>query len=115
VDTDLGNLLVAYGTRPTVKLTVFGLVTSVPSESEEGFDPLSEYPEEDADGSNLGGEVQDEDAETDEQRAADYERVFRQMFRSMEGFELFSRPTRYPRITVFPIAIYRRVPVEGPT
>ena len=60
-------------------------------------------------------EVQEEDAETDEQRAADYEKVFRRMFRSMETFDLFSRPTRYPRITVFPIAIYRRVPVEDPS
>ena len=45
VDADLANLLVAYGTRPTVKLTVFGLVTSVPGESGEEFDPLSEYPD----------------------------------------------------------------------
>jgi hypothetical protein len=114
VDADLANLLVAYGTRPTVKLTVFGLVTSVPSDSGEGFDPLSEYPEDDA-GGQEAAEIQEEDAETEEQRAADYERVFRMMFRSMEGFELFSRPTRYPRITVFPIAIYRRVPVEVPS
>jgi hypothetical protein len=113
VDADLANLLVAYGTRPTVKLTVFGLVTSVPSESGEGFDPLSEYPEDAADG-EATTEFQEEDAETEEQKAADYERVFRMMFRSMEGFELFSRPTRYPRITIFPIAIYRRVPVDGP-
>ena len=60
-------------------------------------------------------ETNEEDAESEEEKAADYERVFRMMFRSMEGFELFSRPTRYPRITVFPIAIYRRVIVEAPT
>jgi hypothetical protein len=108
VDTDLGNLLVAYGARPTVKLTVFGLVTSVPAPSGPPFDPMSEYPD-------SADDDRQEDEESDEERAAGFERVFRGMFGAMEGMEQFARPTRYPRITVFPIAIYRRVPIAMST
>jgi hypothetical protein len=107
VDTDLGNLLVAYGARPTVKLTVFGLVTSVPAASGPPFDPMSEYPDSDDDDRR--------EEESDEERAAGFERVFRGIFGAMDGMEQFARPTRYPRITIFPIAIYRRVPVAMPT
>ena len=107
VDSDLGNLLLAYGSRPTIKLTVFGLVTSVPSESGPQFDPMSEYPDSDS--------APGPEPETDAERAADFERVFRTMFGAMDGMEQFATPTRYPRITIFPIAIYRRVPVSMPT
>jgi hypothetical protein len=43
VDADLGNLLFAYGTRPNVKLSVFGLVTSVPAKAGHEFNPLAEF------------------------------------------------------------------------
>jgi hypothetical protein len=120
VDADLGNLLLAYGTRPTVKLTVLGLVTSVPAESGHPFDPMGEYPPEaeamaeaaEEAGTDIGSES---DGETDAERVASFERAFRKLFRAFEGMEQFGRATRYPRVTIYPIAIYRRVPVDAST
>ena len=90
-----------------MKLTVFGLVTSVPGPSGLPFDPMAEY-------SEFTGDDREEEEKTDEERAAGFEMVFRGMFGAMDGMEQFARPTRYPRITVFPIAIYRRVPIAPP-
>ncbi|MFN8225067.1 MAG: hypothetical protein U0R50_17680 [Gaiellales bacterium] len=101
VDSDIENLLLVYGTRPNVKLTVFGLVTSVPNEIGTRFDPMVEYPD-------------DDDNEENDDTPADFERVFRGMFGGMEGIGEFATPNRYPRITIFPIAIYRRVAVSDP-
>jgi hypothetical protein len=99
VDADLGNLLFAYGPRPNVKLTVFGLVTSVPPEGDDDFDPLAEF---------AGLE------EVEGNEALVFEKSFRGVFEGMEGMERFSRFSRYPNVTVYPLAVYRRVPVSEP-
>jgi hypothetical protein len=96
VDADLGNLLFAYGTRPNVTLTVTSLITSLPSEGGETFDPMAEF-EEAAEGA-LG-------------EAVEFEKAFRGLFGGMEGLEALSRFSRYPNVTIYPLAMYRRVEI----
>jgi hypothetical protein len=99
VDADLGNLLFAYGTRPNVMLTVFGLVTSLPGPDEGSFDPMAEFE------TDSEGDVPDEVA---------FERAFRGLFEGVGGFESLGRFSRYPNATLYPLAVYRRVPVSQP-
>ncbi len=91
VDSDLENVTFAYGTRPNVRLTVLGMITSIPSKDNGVFDPMANLEE------NSGG---DEDQ---------FEVSFRRMFRAFEAFERFVRFSHYPNVTVYPIAIYQRL------
>lgn len=88
VETDIENIIFSFGSRPNLKLTIFGMITSLPSENEQLFDPLE--------GSN---------DETDESIV--FENAFRGVFRGFEGFEQFVRYSSFPRITTTPLAIYR--------
>jgi hypothetical protein len=97
VDADLEHVLYGYGNRPNVPLAVFGLVTSLPATSGPGFDPMREF-ETDVE---LPGPVV-------------FEKAFRAMFGAMEGIEAFVRYSRYPNVTVHPIAVYRSFPVNEP-
>ena len=90
VDQDPEHLLYGYGNKPNVDLTVFGLITSIPSADDERFDPMTEF----ADESKLDDKVV-------------FERAFRGIFGAMDDIEAFVRYSRYPNITVHPIAIYR--------
>jgi hypothetical protein len=90
VDSDLEHLLYGYGNRPNVPLAVFGLITSLPPESDAAFDPMKEFKE----GSALS------------EKAA-FEKGFRGVFVGMEGLEAMMRYSRYPNVTVHPIAVYR--------
>ena len=92
VENDLDHVLQAYGDRPNVKLTVLGLVTSLPEMGREPFDPMTEFQE--------GNELSDE---------ASFESGFRGVFRGMEGFYRFVRYSRYPNVTVYPLAVYRTI------
>jgi hypothetical protein len=91
IDSDLENVTFAYGIRPNVRLTVLGMVTSIPKENDELFDPLSAAAE------NSNG---DEDQ---------FETSFRGIFKAFEGFERFVRFSHYPNITIYPIAVYQRL------
>ncbi|ADB15369.1 hypothetical protein Psta_0683 [Pirellula staleyi DSM 6068] len=97
VDQDPEHLLYGYGNRPNVPLTVFGLLTSIPDLSTEtAFDPMAEFQE-----------SADESAEQ-----VAFERGFRAIFSAMDNLEAFMRYSRYPNVTVHPIAVYRSfVPV----
>jgi hypothetical protein len=99
VDADLGNLLFAYGTRPNVRLTVFGLVTAAPRPEGHAFDPMSEFA--------------DIPEGHEEEELKGFERGFRELFAALEGMEAFGRFSRYPTVTVYPLAVYRRVPISG--
>ena len=129
VDADLGNLLFAYGVRPNIPLTLFGLVSSRPSAGGDTFDPLAEF-DESAPTETVASETEPDDAELDESAptqtvAADtqpdgqgvpddpvaFERGFRGVFRGLEAMEGLMRFSRYPNLTVYPIAVYRRVAV----
>ena len=90
VDQDPEHLLYGYGNRPNVPLTVFGLITSMPPREDNLFDPMTEFEDE----SKLDDKVV-------------FEKAFRAIFGAMDGIEDFVRYSRYPNITVHPLAIYR--------
>ncbi len=90
-DAEFGSLHFTYGSFPTEDLTMVGVVTSVPDEGGETFRPLAEF-------------------EKDE--LADYESIesaFRGMFRGFDGIERMVRTSRFPRILVQPLTVYRGV------
>lgn len=88
VETDIENIIFSFGSRPNLKLTIFGMITSLPSEDQELFDPLNR-----------------KDDDTEDSIA--FENAFRGVFRGFEGFEQFVRYSSFPRITTTPLAIYR--------
>jgi hypothetical protein len=90
VDSDLEHLLYGYGNRPNVPLAVFGLITSLPPKESTAFNPMQEF----ADDPELG-------------KSAAFEQGFRGVFAGMEGMEAIVRFSRYPNVTVHPIAVYR--------
>ena len=90
VDADLEHLLYGYGNRPNVPLAVFGLITSLPHEDEPVFDPMKEF----AMRVDLSGREE-------------FEKGFRGLFDAIEKLESFMRYSRYPNVTVHPIAVYR--------
>jgi len=96
VDADLEHLLYGYGNRPNVPLAVFGLITSLPSEHGDSFDPMREF---------------EEDPTLSER--ASFEKGFRRVFGGMEGMEALVRYSRYPNVTVHPIAVYRSFEVDS--
>jgi len=68
-DSDSNSLHFTYGSMPTEKLTVLGIVTSVPTEGHDEFEPLAEF---------------------DKPELKDYETIekaFRAMFRGFDGIE----------------------------
>lgn len=90
-DAEFGALHFTYGSFPTEDLTMVGVVTSVPSEVGETFKPLAEFEKADL---------------------ADYEsveRAFRGVFRGFDGMEQMVRTSRFPRILVQPLTVYRGV------
>lgn len=104
IDQDLQHLLYGYGHRPNVPLTVTGLITSMPPIGGYDFDPLAEF-------ENI---VQKSDAEeSNEEKQKAFERAFRAVFAAMEGIEDFVRYSRYPNVTVHPIAVYRDLRYES--
>jgi hypothetical protein len=71
-------------------LAVFGLITSLPPEGDLPFDPMTEFTQ---------------SAELSPQEI--FENAFRGVFIGMEGLESFFRYSRYPNVTIHPIAVYR--------
>ncbi len=90
VDSDLEHLLYGYSNRPNVALTVFGLITSIPSQTKSSFDPMKEF--------ETAPEISESMA---------LERGFRGAFIGLEAMEGLVRYSRYPNVTVHPIAVYR--------
>jgi hypothetical protein len=91
VDQDLEHILYGYSNRPTVPLAVFGLITAIPMEGIDPFDPLKEF------------ETVTPTADT-----VVFEKAFRAIFGAMDGIEAFVRYSRYPNISVHPIAVFRQ-------
>jgi hypothetical protein len=96
VDSDLEHLLYGYGNRPNVTLAVFGLITSLPVAGDPRFDPMSEF--------NERADLSPEES---------FEVGFRGVFKGMEGMEAFVRYSRYPNVTIHPIAVYRSFPMRA--
>lgn len=79
-----------YGSFPTEEFTILGIVTSVPADEEESFNPLEEFAKDEL-----------EDFES-------VERAFRGVFRGFDGLEAMVRTCRYPRVLVYPVLVYRQ-------
>lgn len=78
-----------YGSFPTEQLTMIGIISSVPEDSEETFDPLAEFGKEELTSQEI------------------IESAFRGVFRGFDGLEAMVRTIRYPRVLVHPILVYR--------
>jgi hypothetical protein len=94
LDGDFDNFIFAYGTRPTIKLTILGLISSFPDKESPPFDPMAEF--------NTESEHQMPDEIA-------FGKGFRSLFTAFEGFNKFTRYSRYPNVTVYPLAVYRTI------
>ncbi|WP_354503585.1 hypothetical protein [Lysobacter sp. OAE881] len=90
-DTDAGSFHFTYGSVPTEPLSMIGVITSVPTELVDTFNPLAEF----ADGESGSAET--------------VENGFRGLFRGFDGFEQMIRTCRFPRVLVQPLIVYRSV------
>ncbi len=97
VNSDFENIIYTYGSRPNIKLSILGIITSCPQKEDIRIDLKDEY---------LGF---DESELTEE---AAFEKAFRGVFSSFEGFEKFFFAPSFPKISVSPIAIYREVKIN---
>lgn len=93
VDDNIDSLIRAYGRRPNVKLTIFGLVTSIPEKEEDIF------------WRNLA----DQEAKNPNSDSPTIENAFFSMSNALENIDKMLRFTRYPNVTVYPLAIYRSI------
>jgi hypothetical protein len=91
VDQDPEHLLYGYGNRPNVQLSVFGLLTSIPPRTATLFDPMAEF----------------SNPEEEQNEQIGFERAFRGLFGALDGMEALMRYSRYPNVTMHPIAVYR--------
>ena len=93
VDKDSDNVLFHYGSQPDVKLTVFGLITSVPNSNNN---------------SNLSKKTRSSDDAT--KRVSS---VFDQLFDAIAPLEEYGQVAYYPSIIVYPLAVYRTIAKQG--
>lgn len=96
VDGSFDNVIYNYGSRPNIKLTIFGIMTSCPQIIDERVHPADEF------------KYQDETGLSVEKV---YDKVFRGVFNSIEGLEKFFN-VYHPKISVSPIGIYREIVFE---
>lgn len=93
VDSDSDNVLFHYGSQPKVKLTVFGLVTSIP------IKPNDETPPDSPDESDPNQLKEKSDIER-------FEQVFNNVFDATTQIEKFGLFAYYPRVIAYPLAVY---------
>ncbi|POY39647.1 hypothetical protein C3L50_10835 [Flavobacterium alvei] len=96
VDGSFDNVIYNYGSRPNIKLTVFGIITSCPQIFDERVHPADEFKYQD---------------ETELSVEKVYDKVFRGVFNAIEGLEKFFN-VYHPKISVSPIGIYREIIIE---
>ena len=97
VDSDWEHVVFAYGSEPNVKLTIFGLVTSIPRPTLKNVNPFEN--------DSLSQSADD---------ITKLARVFTDAFASIAPFEQIGQITRYPSVTVYPIAVYRGIQETDP-
>ena len=97
VDSNFESIIYTYGTRPNIKLSVFGVVTSCPRKEDQRVDPNDEF-------------LIYDDSELDETKG--FDKAFRNVFTSFEAFEKFFFVPSFPKLAISPIAIYREVKYE---
>jgi hypothetical protein len=94
IDGDFESIIYTYGSRPNIKLTVFGVITSCPPKEENRVNPNDEF-------------ILYNDSELTAEQI--FDKAFRNVFSSFEAFEKFFFVPTYPKIAVTPIAIYREI------
>jgi hypothetical protein len=95
LDDNTESLHYLFGSKPTIKVTMLGVITSIPQKDGDSFEPMKEFEE--------------TDLEEDGNESQSVESGFRGVFRGFDGLEEMIRTCRYPRIMVQPIAIYRAI------
>lgn len=90
-DTNSSSFHFAYGSVPTERISVIGVVTAIPTDAPDPFSPLAEF------------------ARDGLANAESVESGFRGLFRGFDGIEQLVRTCRYPRVLVQPIVVYRSV------
>lgn len=90
-DHDLSSFHFTYGSLPTEPISLIGIVTAIPPESNDNFKPLAEFEREGL-------------ADTESVECA-----FRGVFRGFDGMEQMIRTCRFPRVLVQPLVVYRSV------
>lgn len=90
-DADTSSFHFTYGSKPTERISLIGIVTAIPTETPDSFDPLAEF---------VGDGLKDSEA---------VESGFRGLFRGFDGLEQMIRTSRFPRVLVQPIVVYRNV------
>jgi hypothetical protein len=115
---DLHQFRNLYGAEPNIKLTVFGLATSVPPPpSKPRFSPMEAFRAEAAsiDSAAKATEIESGTPAGDTpSEEAIFEAAFRGMFPGAEGLERMIGFARYPAVTVAPVAVYRSVRTIDP-
>ena len=91
LDDNTESVHYLFGSKPTIKVTMLGVITSIPKKEGDSFDPMKEF----------------QDKELAESQS--FENGFRGVFRGFDGLEEMIRTCRYPRIMVQPIAVYRAI------
>lgn len=95
VDSDWEHVVFAYGSQPNVKLSVFGLVTSMPEPSQSKPNPF----------------VSDA-AQPTNNGIRQLTHAFTSAFDGIHPFEQIGQITWYPSVTVYPIAVYHSINVK---
>jgi len=95
LDQDTESVHYLFGSKPTIRVTMLGVITSIPEMEDDEFDPMAEFDE--------------EELELEGNEHLSVESGFRGVFRGFDGLEEMIRTCRYPRIMVQPIAIYRAI------
>ena len=90
LENDVETIHYLFGSKPTINVTLLGVITDIPKKDEDTFSPMKEF---------------EEDFSNDTK----FESAFRGAFRGFDGLENLVRTCRYPRIMVQPIAIFREV------
>lgn len=95
LDDNTNSVHYLFGSKPTIKMTMLGVITSIPQKDGDSFEPMREF--------------DNADLELEGNEAKSVEKGFRGVFRGFDGLEGMIRTCRYPRIMVQPIAIYRAI------
>lgn len=91
-DEDYENLIYAYGSSTNIELTTIGIITSLPL-PEDTIIKNEEDNNQPASNSAIQG----------------FDNAFQGIFKQMSHFENWGRFSLYPRITIYPFAVYRDI------
>lgn len=94
VDSNFESIIYTYGTRPNIKLSVLGIITSCPRQTDQRVNPNDEF-------------LMYNDDELNE--VQNFDKAFRNLFTSFEAFEEFFFVPSFPKLAISPISIYREV------